>query len=93
VREGVVREIRQQGPYHYVFSRYVDPVATVQPGETVAVHTAPLSWWQRQTSKLNAGDTVTMSGKDISLDGKKCYCATEVVSADGNRVVIYPDNK
>jgi acetamidase/formamidase len=34
-----MREIRQQGPYHYVFSRYVDPVATVQPGETVAIYT------------------------------------------------------
>ena len=34
-----MREIRQQGPYHYVFSRYVDPVATVKPGETVAIYT------------------------------------------------------
>src|SRR3712207_4994381 len=34
-----MREIRQQGPYHYVFSRYVDPIATVQPGETVAIYT------------------------------------------------------
>jgi amidase len=35
-----VQEIRQEGPYHYVFSRYVDPVATVKPGETVAIYTA-----------------------------------------------------
>jgi hypothetical protein len=28
-----VREIRQQGPYHYAFSRHVEPVATVRPGE------------------------------------------------------------
>jgi len=34
-----VREIRQQGSYHYVFSRYVDPIARVQPGETVAIYT------------------------------------------------------
>jgi amidase len=34
-----VREIRQVGPYHYVFSRYVDPIARVAPGETVAIHT------------------------------------------------------
>ena len=34
-----MQEIRQQGPYHYVFSRYVEPVATVQPGETVAIYT------------------------------------------------------
>src|SRR5919112_1940993 len=37
--EGNMREIHQQGPYHYVFSRYVDPIATVQPGETVAIYT------------------------------------------------------
>ncbi|MDF3040067.1 MAG: acetamidase/Formamidase family protein, partial [Thermomicrobiales bacterium] len=35
-----MQEIRQEGPYHYVFSRYVDPVATVKPGETVAIYTA-----------------------------------------------------
>ena len=34
-----IREIRQQGPYHYVFSRYADPIATVEPGETVAIYT------------------------------------------------------
>ena len=34
-----MQEIRQQGPYQYVFSRYVDPVATVKPGETVAIYT------------------------------------------------------
>jgi len=34
-----VREIRQQGPYHYVFSPYVEPVARVEPGETVAIYT------------------------------------------------------
>jgi amidase len=37
--EGTVREIRQQGSYHYVFSRYVEPIARVSPGETVAIHT------------------------------------------------------
>ena len=34
-----MREIRQEGSYHYVFSPYPDPVATVAPGETVAIHT------------------------------------------------------
>jgi acetamidase/formamidase len=34
-----VREIRQTGRYHYVFSRYVDPIARVEPGETVALYT------------------------------------------------------
>ena len=34
-----MREIRQRGPYHYVFSRYVDPIATVKPGVTVAICT------------------------------------------------------
>ncbi|MDP9363612.1 MAG: acetamidase/formamidase family protein, partial [Chloroflexota bacterium] len=34
-----MREIRQHGPYHYVFSRYVEPVARVKPGETVAIYT------------------------------------------------------
>src|SRR4051812_37947986 len=38
-RRVAVQEIRQKGPYHYVFSRYVDPVATVRPGETVAIYT------------------------------------------------------
>jgi acetamidase/formamidase len=34
-----VREIRQIGSYHYVFSRYVEPIARVEPGETVAIYT------------------------------------------------------
>ena len=34
-----MREIRQKGPFHYVFSRYVDPIASVKPGETVAIYT------------------------------------------------------
>jgi acetamidase/formamidase len=34
-----MREIRQPGSYHYVFSRYVEPIARVSPGETVAIHT------------------------------------------------------
>jgi acetamidase/formamidase len=34
-----VREIRQVGSYHYVFSRYVEPIAQVEPGETVAIYT------------------------------------------------------
>jgi amidase len=34
-----VHEIHQQGFYHYAFSRYVEPVAHVKPGETVAIFT------------------------------------------------------
>jgi amidase len=34
-----VQEIRQKGSYHYAFSRYVEPVAHVKPGETVAIYT------------------------------------------------------
>jgi amidase len=34
-----MREIRQSGPYQYVFSPYPEPVASVDPGETVAVYT------------------------------------------------------
>jgi acetamidase/formamidase len=34
-----MREIRQPGAYSYVFSPYAEPVATVSPGETVAVYT------------------------------------------------------
>ncbi|MGB0091092.1 MAG: acetamidase/formamidase family protein [Solirubrobacteraceae bacterium] len=34
-----MRELRQEGPYHYVFSPYAEPIASVVPGETVAVHT------------------------------------------------------
>lgn len=34
-----MREIHQEGPYHYVFSPYVEPIASVKPGETVAIHT------------------------------------------------------
>lgn len=34
-----MREIRQQGAHSYVFSPYVEPIATVSPGETVAVYT------------------------------------------------------
>jgi acetamidase/formamidase len=35
-----MREIRQPGAYHYVFSRYTEPIARVQPGETVVIYTA-----------------------------------------------------
>src|SRR5207248_6077011 len=35
----LVREIRQVGAYSYVFSRYVEPIARVAPGETVAIYT------------------------------------------------------
>src|SRR5262249_52436532 len=34
-----IREIRQEGPHHYVFSPYPDPIAHVDPGETVAMYT------------------------------------------------------
>src|SRR5690348_9437966 len=34
-----MREIKQPGSYHYVFSRYVEPIAFVRPGETVAILT------------------------------------------------------
>ena len=34
-----MREIYQTGKYAYVFSTYDEPVATVQPGETVILHT------------------------------------------------------
>ena len=34
-----MREIRQAGPYQYVFSRYVEPIARVEAGETVAIYT------------------------------------------------------
>lgn len=34
-----MQEIRQPGAYSYAFSRYVEPVAHVQPGETVAIYT------------------------------------------------------
>jgi acetamidase/formamidase len=34
-----VREIHQTGKYSYVFSPYLDPIARVQPGETVAIYT------------------------------------------------------
>jgi amidase len=34
-----MREIRQEGAYHYVFSPYVEPIATVESGETVAIYT------------------------------------------------------
>lgn len=34
-----MREIRQEGAYSYVFSPHLEPVATVQPGETVAILT------------------------------------------------------
>jgi amidase len=34
-----MREIRQEGPYRYVFSPYLEPIATVESGETVAIYT------------------------------------------------------
>src|SRR5690242_7691496 len=34
-----VREIRQPGDYQYVFGPFAEPIARVQPGETVTIHT------------------------------------------------------
>ncbi|GAB7055815.1 MULTISPECIES: acetamidase/formamidase family protein [unclassified Paenibacillus] len=34
-----MKEIRQPGAHSYVFSRYLEPIATVSPGETVAIYT------------------------------------------------------
>ena len=34
-----MREIRQPGAYQYVFSPYPEPVASVDPGETIAIYT------------------------------------------------------
>lgn len=34
-----MREIHQPDPYSYVFSPYLTPIATVDPGETVVIHT------------------------------------------------------
>ncbi|MFM9279321.1 acetamidase/formamidase family protein [Paenibacillus jiagnxiensis] len=34
-----MREIHQPGAHTYVFSRYLEPIAKVQPGESVVIHT------------------------------------------------------
>lgn len=34
-----MQEIRQEGNYTYIFSKYLEPVAYVKPGETIIVHT------------------------------------------------------
>ncbi len=34
-----MQEIRQTGSYHYVFSRYTEPIARVSAGETVVIYT------------------------------------------------------
>ncbi|SRR5690625_424010 len=34
-----MKEIKQTGKHSYVFSRYVDPIATVKPGEEVTIYT------------------------------------------------------
>lgn len=34
-----MQEIHQKGAFQYAFSRYVEPIASVQPGETVTIHT------------------------------------------------------
>ena len=34
-----IREIHQTGPYRYTYSPFHPPIATVEPGETVVIHT------------------------------------------------------
>lgn len=34
-----IREVHQSGPYLYTYSPHHPPIATVQPGETIAIHT------------------------------------------------------
>lgn len=37
--EQKIREIEQPGKHSYVFSKYLEPIARVTPGETVVIHT------------------------------------------------------
>lgn len=39
MQENQIKEIRQPGKHSYVFSRYLEPIETVKPGETVAIYT------------------------------------------------------
>jgi hypothetical protein len=69
---GVVREIRQQGPYHDVFSRYVDPFTSVQPGETVAIYTDDVfeSWITRADGGHRLDPSVALAGREPSVPGR-----------------------
>jgi amidase len=51
-----MQEIRQPGSYHYAFSRYVEPIAHVNPGDTVAIYTQDAfeSQLTRETDKPSA---------------------------------------
>src|SRR5699024_12260694 len=34
-----MREIKQEGKHSYVFSRYLEPIAQVKPGEEITIYT------------------------------------------------------
>jgi len=61
-------------------------------GETVKVHTAPKDVLDNHKLNLKKGDTVTVTGKSVDMDGKQVLCAHELAAANGNRVTLYNDN-
>lgn len=54
------REIRQEGPYSYVFSPYNRPIATVTPGETIVLYCEDAFESKIKSERAKPSDHITM---------------------------------
>lgn len=62
-------------------------------GEMVPVHVATRDFLDKQHWKLKQGDTVTVTGKTIDMNGKPCVCACEIASTKGEKIVVHTSDK
>jgi hypothetical protein len=58
--------------------------------ETISVHLGPSWYIDKQTQKIEANDTITVTGSRVTIDGKPAIIAAEVKK--GNEVLKLRDN-
>jgi hypothetical protein len=57
--------------------------------ETIAVHLGPAWYIEKQTPKIEANDTITVTGSRVTIDGKPAIIATQVKK--GNEILKLRD--
>jgi hypothetical protein len=58
--------------------------------ETISVHLGPSWYIDKQTQKIEANDTITVTGSRVTIDGKPAIIAAQVKK--GNEVLKLRDN-
>ena len=57
--------------------------------ETIAVHLGPAKYIDKQTPKIEANDTITVTGSRVTIDGKPAIIAAQVKK--GNEILKLRD--